>query len=259
MLRIDWPSLRLTLGRPLVSALAVGWVLLALPALVWAATAPLGLPEELRRSLALVAAMPPILSAPALSLLLGLDAATALVAVVAATLLVPLTLPPVAALTAGAAIAEPLALFARLAAVVGGALLASLALRALAGPARLARRAAEIDGVGVILLLLFAVALMDGVPAHVASRPQDVALYAAAAFAANLGMQVLGTAAFRPAGMRVATTVGFVGGNRNAALLLAVLPGADPALLLFVAVAQFPIYLLPSLLLPIYRRLGRAA
>lgn len=265
MLRIDWPSLRLTLGRPLVSALAVGWVLLALPALVWIATALLGLPDELRRSLVLVAAMPPILSAPALSLLLGLDAATALVTVVAATLLVPLTLPPMAALVlppmggsdAVAAIAEPLVLFARLASVVGGALLVSLALRRLAGAARLARRAAEIDGIGVILLLLFAVALMDGVAGRIASRPQDVALYAAAAFAANLGMQVLGAAAFRRAGMRSAATIGFVSGNRNAALLLAVLPGAEPALLLFVAVAQFPIYLLPSLLLPLYRRLGR--
>lgn len=259
MLRIDWPSLRLTLNRPLAAALAVAWVLLALPALAWIATAPLGLAEELRRSLVLVAAMPPILSAPALALLLGLDAAAALVTVVAATLLVPLTLPPMAALTVGAAVAEPLALFTRLVTVVAGALLASLAARRLAGTDRLARRAAEIDGVGVILLLLFAVALMDGVAERIASRPQDVALYAAAAFAANLAMQVLGVAVFRRAGMRRAVTVGFVSGNRNAALLLAVLPGVEPALLLFVAVAQFPIYLLPSLLMPLYRRLGRAS
>ncbi|HSK38821.1 MAG TPA: hypothetical protein VK943_03550, partial [Arenibaculum sp.] len=114
MLRIDWPALSAMLRRPLVVAFAVGWLLIGSPALVWAATAPLGLPDELRGSLVLVAAMPPILAAPALSLLLGLDAATALLTVVSATLLVPFTLPPITAAATDAAIAAPAELFARL-------------------------------------------------------------------------------------------------------------------------------------------------
>lgn len=259
MLRIDWPALSAMLRRPVVVAFAVGWLLIGSPALVWTATAPLGLPDGLRASLVLVAAMPPILSAPALSLLLGLDAATALLAVVSATLLVPFTLPPMAAAATSAAIAAPPELFARLALVVGGAFIAALALRRIAGPDRIARRGLELDGLGVVLLLLFAVALMDGVGAQIAARPAEVALYVVAAFAVNLGMQVMGTIAFHPAGGRRAVTVGFVGGNRNAALLLAVLPEADPALTLFIAAAQFPIYILPSLLMPLYRRLARAA
>jgi bile acid:Na+ symporter, BASS family len=258
MVRTDWPALRLTLRRPLVALAALAWLLLAMPLLVRLAADTLALPADLRNCLVLVAAMPPILSGPALASLLGLDAAAALVTVVAATLAVPLTLPGVAALAADADAAAPQALFLRLILVIVGALAAALLIRRLAGQRNLARHAQALDGAGLLLLLLFAVALMDGVGEAVAADPGRVALFTLAAFAGNLGMQAAGMIAFRPAGMQLAVTIGFLGGNRNAALLLATLPSPEPAFLLFVAVAQFPIYLLPSLLLPLYRRLAKA-
>ncbi len=48
-------------------------------------------------------------------------------------------------------------------------------------------------------------------------------------------------------------------GNRNLGMLLAVMiDTAHPDFHLFVAVGQFPIYMLPALAVPIYRRvLGR--
>jgi len=49
-------------------------------------------------------------------------------------------------------------------------------------------------------------------------------------------------------------TVGFCGGNRNMGILLAVLPAATAAdTLMFFAVAQIPMYVLPALLAPLYR------
>lgn len=258
MVRTDWPALRLTLRRPLVSLLALLWLLLAAPLLMRLAADALALPADLRDCLVLVAAMPPILSGPVLAALLGLDAATALLVVVTATLALPLTLPGIAMLATDTAFAAPWALFLRLLLVIAGALAVALLLRRLAGPAALARHARALDGIGLLLLLLFAAALMDGVGAALTADPGAVALFTLAAFAGNLGLQAAGAIAFRPAGRRLAVTIGFLGGNRNAALLLAVLPSPEPALLLFVAVVQFPIYLLPSLLLPLYRRLAGA-
>lgn len=258
MIRTDWPALRLALRRPLVVLATLVWLLVAMPLLMRLGADMLALPADLRNCLVLVAALPPILSGPALASLLGLDAAAALVTVVAATLAVPLTLPGVAALAADAAAAAPQALFVRLLLVIAGALAASLLIRRLAGPRALARHAQALDGAGLLLLLLFAVALMDGVGEALAADPGRVTFFTLAAFAGNLGMQAAGMLAFRPAGRRLSTTIGFLGGNRNAALLLATLPSPEPAILLFVAVAQFPIYLLPSLLLPLYRRLARA-
>ena len=59
-----------------------------------------------------------------------------------------------------------------------------------------------------------------------------------------------------PLGGHRALSLGFAAGNRNLGLLLAILPAtADPALALFLALGQFPIYLLPWLMTPLYRRL----
>jgi BASS family bile acid:Na+ symporter len=55
---------------------------------------------------------------------------------------------------------------------------------------------------------------------------------------------------------RSALTVGYCSGGRHNALLMAVLPAtADPDIFLFIAAVQFPIYIIPALLQPLYRRL----
>ena len=57
---------------------------------------------------------------------------------------------------------------------------------------------------------------------------------------------------------RTALTAGYCSGGRHNALLMAVLPvTADPDIFLFIAAVQFPIYLMPALLQPFYRRLLR--
>jgi BASS family bile acid:Na+ symporter len=258
MMRVDWHQLRAAVSRPLVAGAGILWLLVGLPALVALLSAPLGLPEDLRRILIMIAALPPILSGPALAGVIGLDSATALVVLVTSTLLVPFTLPTTATLLAGVTdLIGPLDLFLRIGGIIGGSLLLAVALRAMIGPARLARHREAVDGFGVLVLLVFAVGVMDGMPGRLAAQPGLVLLYTLAAFGINLGMQVLAALAFRPAGPWRGTTLAFLSGNRNAALLLAVLP-AEPALTLYVAVAQFPIYLLPSLLFPVYRRLAGA-
>ena len=66
----------------------------------------------------------------------------------------------------------------------------------------------------------------------------------------------LSTLLFWWSGRVLASTVGFSNGNRNMALVLGALAGNVPEhTWLFFAVAQFPIYITPMLLKPVYARL----
>jgi len=94
------------------------------------------------------------------------------------------------------------------------------------------------------------------VTASLLARPGTVLLWLGAAFAANLLLQLAGTAAFAWLGTRGALTAGLLLGNRNMGLLLAALPaGVNPDIGLFIAVAQIPIYTLPAASQPLLRRL----
>ena len=56
---------------------------------------------------------------------------------------------------------------------------------------------------------------------------------------------------------QAAASAGLMSGNRNMALYLAVLPAAaDPRISLFFGICQFPLFLSPFLLRPLYRRLA---
>jgi BASS family bile acid:Na+ symporter len=58
------------------------------------------------------------------------------------------------------------------------------------------------------------------------------------------------------AGSRVALSAGLLSGNRNMSLYIAVLPATThPDILLFFALCQFPLFLSPFLLRPVYDRL----
>ena len=118
----------------------------------------------------------------------------------------------------------------------------------------------KIDGCAVVVLIVFAIPLMDGIVARAQSEPLKLAGFVAGAFAGmilyNLVM-ALGALPFLD--RRTALTAGYCSGGRHNALLMAVLPAtADPDIFLFIAAVQVPIYLLPALLQPVYRRLLRA-
>ena len=208
LLRLDWAAILAYRRRPALIALLLAWLLLASPVLVWLVTAPLaaaGLPAALRQALVLMGASSPIVSSVALALILGLDATLAVVGVIAATALVPLTLPAMAALLLGVTLEVGLGAFMlRLAVLVGAAFGAAWLIRQLAGRDRLVRAAHLLDGLTVISLVIFAVAIMDGVTAFALQRPGFVAMALLAAFAFNLLLQWVGYRLFRRLGERSA-------------------------------------------------------
>lgn len=256
LLRIDWQELSRHLSRPLVGALLCGWFLVATPVLVWLAVKLFDVDNGLGTALILAAACPPIVSGPAMALLLRLDAPLMLVSVVSASLLVPFSIVAVSSYLLGVSLhIYALALFLRLAFLIGGCVLTALLVRRLLGSVRLVRYRDPFDIASVVLLLVFAVAIMDGVADRLAQDPWRVLQFTVAAFAANILLQLIGTGVAAAMGRRSTLTVGFASGNRNMGLLLAVLPAdSPPDVLLFFVLAQLPIYILPAVLGPVYRR-----
>lgn len=256
LLRMDWGQVRVLGKRPGIVVLALAWILAGAPLVMAAMVEVLAVGPGVAAGLVLMAASAPLMSAPALAVLIGLDGTLAVVLVVAATLLLPVTAPILTDALAGLPL--PAAdLMLRLGVTVGGSVAGALVLRRVIGRARLAAWAPRIDALSVLFLIFFAVAIMQGVRPALAEAPLRTLLIVLGAFAANAGLQLAGALIFWWSGRARALTIGLVGGNCNMALLLAVLPAdVHPDVPLYFALGQFPIYLLPALLTPVYRRVA---
>ena len=101
VLRIDWDRVAAYVRRPTAAAIAVAWLLLGAPLIVWAATQAVSLPDGLSRALVLTACSPVLVAVPTFAVMLGLDAAFALIAVIATSLLQPVLQPPLALMLLG--------------------------------------------------------------------------------------------------------------------------------------------------------------
>jgi BASS family bile acid:Na+ symporter len=259
-LSIDWTALVVHARRPGLLVLLLAWGLVATPIIVALVARLLGLPPGLTQSLVLWAASPPLISVPAIALLRGLDGALALLAMVAGTLVMPFTLPPLVLGLLGLELGLSVpALTLRLVLFIGGAALLAALVRRLCGVARLRRHALELSGLNVLILLLFAIAIMDGATARLLSEPRAVLLYAATALSVSVLLQALSFLVFLRLARIPALTIGLIGGNKNMAVVWATLAGAaSPELSLFFVTMQLPIYVLPALLKPVYHRLGAA-
>jgi BASS family bile acid:Na+ symporter len=76
------------------------------------------------------------------------------------------------------------------------------------------------------------------------------------AFVFNIALQAAGWLAFRRHGAATGLTAGLVSGNCNMGLVLVALSGhASVEVTSFFALAQLPMFMLPALLEPLYRRM----
>jgi predicted Na+-dependent transporter len=257
-IRLDVLAAIAQVRRPKVVPLAVVLAVVVMPVLTAIFLMLFPQSPGLTAALILYTSAPPNFAAAALAFILGLDGALAVALILGCLILHPILTPLFTELVTGGAVLVPGSEIAlRLALLIGGAAGVAVIGRRLIGRARLARSGLAIDGINVILMLVFVIGLMDTIPAQIAARPAHAAALTALVFALHIFLN-LGTAlAFWWSGMRTAATVGFALGGRNMAPAMAVLGTAvPPETWLFFAVLQFPIYLLPMLLKPIYRRIG---
>jgi predicted Na+-dependent transporter len=260
-LRVDPAGLHSQLSRPTLLAAAAAWTMLAVPALIGLGLWTGGLMDispALLLALVLHAVAPPTFSSPALAALIGLNAALSLALLIVCIAATPFTAPTFVALFAGPAVTlSPFALGIRLALILAGAAATAWAIRAVAGKAWVERQAERIDGLSVIALFGFAVALMGNVLEDMLARPLLVLGLIALVTAVSLVLSTLTALMFLPAGRGTAFVLAHAAGSRNMGLMLAASAGLVPELVwLYVALAQFPIYLLPLVYKPLARQLG---
>lgn len=249
MIRLDLGAVARRAVRPrrLAVLLAASLGLLVLvPAGLWLVAQALGLPQGHAAALVYTGAAPPITSAVAMCLMLGLDAALALEVMVLATLITPIVGPVVTKMLLGEAVPiDGFGLAFRLAAMIAAGGAAALAIRRWAGPARIARAAKPLDGLSAIALVIFIIPLFDGFWEAAGPAPLFALGVLALAVTANFGLQIVAVLGLRNAtAPDRAGAIGLMNGNRTVALYLAALP-PDPVFTLYVAFYQIPMLYTP--------------
>lgn len=255
--RVDWDRLSALLRRPGLAITLSLLNLIAVPLVVWPIWQGLGLWPGLIAALCLSAMAPGIISAATTATFLRLDSSLALLISLFTNFLVPFTLPPLALWLLGLDLKIGLLdLSLRLGLIVALALVGAIVIRRVLGT-KVADAGPALDGLSVVVLMIFAIPLMDGVVARAIAEPMKLGGFIAGAFAGMLLCNIVMAAGMLPIlDRRIALTAGYCSGGRHNALLMAVLPvTADPDIFLFIAAVQFPIYLIPTLLQPLYRRL----
>lgn len=257
--RVDMGAAVSRLRRPLPLVLGVVWAVIVMPPAMALLNAFSGVSAGLAFALIVYAASPPNFAAAGISYLVGLDGALCLAVILVTVVAHPLIAPlAVKFLTHTPAAVSSSELAMRLALLVGGGLVAAVIARRLLGPERQKRLGPALDGLNVFIMLVFAIALMDGIPAMAVARPHYTLMLIGLCYALHLGLNLTTALIFAAFGRPTALSLGYTVAGRNIAIVMAVLGSAAPAdAWLFFAMLQFPIYSLPMLFKPLYRRLLR--
>jgi hypothetical protein len=258
-LRVDVTAFKSYVLRPTVVIAATAWTSLSVPVLFGVCGLASGLDKqapELFLALMLQAVASPMMAAPALAALMGLDATLVLVTLITSTALVPFTASFFAFVFVGPSLSmSPLVLAIKLFAILAGAAFIGLVVRRVFGFASIERQKESINGVNILVLFVFVAAVMGDVGVRFLASPLATMALAALAFGVFFIVLLLTTLLFLFAGRERALAIGFMASQRNMGLMLAGTGGALPDLTwLYFALSQFPIYLSPQLLQPLARR-----
>ena len=254
MTRIDLRAVAKDAVRPrrLLRTLGLCVLLMGLtPAFLYGLCHAIGLDPDLIAAIVYTASAPPLGSATAFCLILGLNAAFALEITVLGSFLAPLSMPIVTRALLGEAVPlDLMQMFARLVVLIGSAAAGAILARAVLGAKRIDKHARAFDGLATICLVMFLFPLFQGLTARLVDAPVLALSVFALVLATNLGIQIASLPlTWRIAGRETGGATSLMWGNRNAALALASLP-ADPILTLYVALYQFPMYFTPLLMRP---------
>ncbi|MDD5007748.1 MAG: hypothetical protein PHU49_02290 [Syntrophorhabdaceae bacterium] len=263
-LRMDTRAFGTYLKRPAIVLAATAWTSLVIPTLFGVSCLAFDLKDqspELFLGFMLQGIASPMMAAPALAALMGLDATLVLVTLVTSTALIPFTAPLFAHVFVGPVLTiTPLTLGTKLFAILAGSALVGLTVRRITGLAAIERQEERINGFNILALFVFVAAVMENVVARFLAAPMITIGLAMLAFVIFFAVLFLTTLLFTFTGRDRALALGFMTSQRNMGLMLAATSGALPDLTwLYFALSQFPIYLSPNLLQPLARRvLSRA-
>ncbi|MEM6912693.1 MAG: hypothetical protein AAF511_01810 [Pseudomonadota bacterium] len=258
MARIDLLGMARRLAQPQHLGRLILWSLTLMavtPVIYWLIGNGLGLPNAYVAALVYSGVTPPITSAAALCLMIGLNAAFALELTVLASLMTPLIGPFIVfALLGDAVPIDAISLGVRVAVMVLGGALAALALQTAMGRDAINAQAKRFDGMASIAMWLVVVAVLDGAGERILAAPADAFGILFLALAFNFGGQLFWAVVLRPVAPEVAGSAALMWGNRTVALYLAALP-FDPVFALYVAFFQIPMLFTPLVMGKYLRRM----
>ena len=246
--------------RPAPSLTAALWIMLIVPAAFAIALYGLGIAEAapgLSLGIFLMLIAPPVVSSPAFAGLIGLNAIHSLAILMIAMVITPLTAPLFVATVLDQSVSlDPLTIGARLFWLMAGAAIAAAIVRRFVGWQRIAASGELLDGINVVVLFVFIVALMGDTAFRFLEEPLHITLIVVLTFA--IAALILGVTAFVliRSGRAEALTAGLAASNRNMGLMPAAVGASlPPDTWLWFALAQFPIYLLPVIIKPLIPKL----
>ena len=233
---------------------------LALPLGVIALTSVAGvLDTPIALALVLIQAAPSITGSPNMALMMGATAAPAMRLLALGTLVLPVSALPILWLmpqTGGASVTMAAL---KLALIIVISVPAAMLLRQAVMPRPTLRQAETLRGASAILLAIFVIGLMPPLATVVTTDPLRALAWLILAIGANFALQILLLRVTRGTRAENQIAVGIIAGNRNIALfLIALPPEVTGPILVFIACYQVPMYLTPSLLGGVYRRVLRA-
>ncbi|MEM1288972.1 MAG: sodium:proton symporter [Pseudomonadota bacterium] len=258
-LKIGFRALGDELRAPETILLSAAIAMFVLPAAVFVALALSGVSQSypgLYLALFIALAVPPITAVPIFSSLLGLPGPIAL-----AFLLVCMAAAPFAAAIHGElffnsllgsidSVGIGLRLLGFLAAAAGIAFV----VQRLVGEARLARAKSHLDGVNVLAMFVFAVAIMDGFGVALVAKPLFIFALLVATFGLAIGQMAIMRAVLHKIDPEKATSIALASGLRNMGLLVASIGIELPETTwLWFVVGQFPIFFMPWII-ELFRR-----
>lgn len=260
-LRVDMARLRGHLRRPGLILAATAWTALAVPLLFLAVAEIAGAREAapgLFLALMLQGLASPMMAAPSLAALMGLDATLVLITLVTGTAALPFVAAGFAQLFLAELLAIPaLALGGKLALMLGGSFLVAMVLRRLLGVEAIRRHGDAINGINTLVLLVFVSAVLGEVAFLFLADPLGFAGLLALGFASFAALLATTALVFRRAGAVPSWSLAVMASQRNMGLMFAATAGLlPPAAWNYFALCQFPIYLSPLMLPPLLRRLG---
>jgi BASS family bile acid:Na+ symporter len=253
LVRIESVQFRRSFSRWHWILLISCWILILRPTAVWLMLQAVSLPDALEKATLITSAAPPVTACVAIAVFLGVDAAIVAAITVVTMLLVPLSLPPVVYYFADLQIqADILQMSLRLAAFILCAFVFAGIIKKLMGSDQVKKNGSILDGISVVCIGIFIIAIMHGVSDMFARQPGYVILVLGVSTVLVFSLYVVATALFWRLGPGTAIAIGLVSGNCNMGLMYLVLADQAPLeLLIFFAIGQIQMYFLPSIFAPL--------
>jgi hypothetical protein len=225
-MRVDIAALRSYLRRPGIVLAAAAWTTLAIPLMTGTASSAVGIDQhapDVFLALILQAVASPMMASPSLAAVMGLDATLVLITLVTITALVFAHM-----FFGGALTLTPLGLGLKLAVILAGSLLVASMMRWSIGAAAIARHKLPIDGLNILVLLVFVSAVMGNVAGSLFADPARMLGLTALAFAVFFALLGATALIFRSVGSERALALGLMVSQRNMGLMVTATDGVLP-------------------------------